>query len=74
MGEIMNSSTLWDSRKFRILIYDTVIALIMFIVSRFFGPEVQEAVTELIAILQLPILTVIGGIAVEDAAQKRSGN
>jgi len=65
-------SSLWESRKFRILIYDTVVALIMFVLSHFFGPEVKEAVIELIKILQAPILVVIGGIAVEDAAAKRA--
>lgn len=66
-------TNLWQSRKFRIMIYDTAIALVTFILSRFFGPEVQEAVMELIAILQMPILVLIGGIALEDAAQKRAG-
>ena len=69
-----NITTLWESRKFRIMVYDTVIALITFTLSRFFGPEVQDAVLELIAILQAPILVLIGGIALEDAAQKRAGN
>lgn len=69
-----NFSTLWDSRKFRIMVYDTVIALVTFVISRFFGPEVQQAVMELIAILQAPILVLIGGIAIEDAAQKRAGS
>lgn len=66
-------ASLWESRKFRIMIYDTAVALIMFVLSHFFGPDVKEAVVELIAILQAPILVVIGGIAVEDAAQKRAG-
>ena len=66
-------ATLWQSRKFRIMIYDTVIALIVFVTARFFGPEIQEAVSELIIILQAPVLAVIGGIALEDAAAKRAG-
>ena len=69
----MEIANLWESRKFRIMVYDTVVALIMFTLSHFFGPEVKEAMIELIAILQAPILVVIGGIAIEDAAQKRAG-
>jgi hypothetical protein len=69
----MELGSLWESRKFRIMVYDTAVALVMFVLSHFFGPEVKEAVIELIAILQAPILVVIGGIAVEDAAAKRAG-
>jgi hypothetical protein len=66
-------ASLWESRKFRIMVYDTAVALIMFVVSRFFGPEIQQAVTELIAILQPVVFALVVGIAVEDAAAKRAG-
>jgi cytochrome P450 len=66
-------ASLWESRKFRIMVYDTAVALVMFVVSRFFGPEIQQAVTELIAILQPVVFALVVGIAVEDAAAKRAG-
>jgi hypothetical protein len=66
-------ASLWESRKFRIMVYDTAVALIMFVVSRFFGPEIQQAVTELITILQPVVFALVVGIALEDAAAKRAG-
>lgn len=64
---------LWKSRKFRILVFDTVIAVVTFIVTRFLAPDYQGDVLLLIGLLQPVVLALILGIAWEDSAAKRAG-
>lgn len=61
---------LWNSRKFRILIVDTVIALIVTLAGWFFAPDVLDKILIVIGILQAPVVAVIGGIAYEDGQEK----
>lgn len=63
-------ATLWKSRKFRIMVYDTVVSLVTVIGGWFLAPDMMDKIITVIGILQAPVLFVIGGIAYEDAAQK----
>lgn len=63
---------LLKSRKFLLLVLDTVISLILWGVGLWL-PQYTEQVNQLILILQPVFVSVIGGIAVEDAAEKRAG-
>ncbi len=65
---------LWQSRKFRVLVLDTVVAIVVFVVTRFLAPDYQTDVLLLIGLLQPVVLAVILGTAWEDAAAKRAGN
>lgn len=65
---------LWESRKFRIMLVDSVLATVTLTVTTFLAPEHADIVMQYIGILQIPIVAVIVGIAVEDAGAKRSGN
>lgn len=65
-------SMLLKSRKFLLLVLDTVISLILWGVGLWL-PQYTEQVNQLILILQPVFVSVIGGIAVEDAAEKRAG-
>jgi len=63
---------LLKSRKFLLLVLDTVISLILWGVGLWM-PQYTEQINQLILILQPVFVSVIGGIAVEDAAEKRAG-
>lgn len=63
-------SALWYSRKFRLLLLDTIIALITVFATWYLAPDAVEKVLTIIGILQAPVIMVIGGIAYEDAAEK----
>ena len=65
---------MWKSRKFRILVFDTVISTVVFGVTSFLAPEHADKVLELIAILQPLAFAVVVGIAAEDSAAKRAGS
>jgi len=71
MKEALNA--LLHSRKFLLLVLDTVIALILTIVG-LVKPELQETVNQFILILQPVIIAVIGGIAYEDGKEKSAPN
>ena len=60
---------LLKSRKFWLLVLDSVVSLVLFIVAHV-APDFEEAAKQLIAILQPVFVAVIVGIFVEDAAQK----
>ena len=60
---------MWQSRKFRLMVYDLVISLILFFVGKY-APIAMEDVSFLIAAMQPVFIAVIGGIALEDAAIK----
>ena len=60
---------LFASRKFLLLLLDSLVALVMFAVVQFV-PDWEEFATQLIVILQPVFIAVILGIAAEDAAQK----
>jgi hypothetical protein len=65
---------MWQSRKFRILVFDTVISAVTFAVTLFLAPEYADKVLQFIAIMQPLLFAVVVGIAAEDAALKGSAN
>ena len=62
---------LLKSRKFLLLVLDTIISLALYVTASFF-PEAQDSVKEFIAILQPVFVSLIIAISVEDAAEKRA--
>jgi len=64
---------LFHSRKFLLLLLDTIVSLILWGVGMWF-PEAADSVNELILIMQPVFIAVITGIAIEDAAEKRAGD
>ncbi len=64
--------SLWQSRKFLLLLLDTIISLILFGVSRAW-PGALPDVEVLIGLLQPVFVALITAIAIEDAAAKRAG-
>lgn len=63
---------LLHSRKFWLLILDTVISLALFFVGKY-DPAHIEDVKFMVGALQPVFVMVIAGIAIEDAAEKRAG-
>jgi len=59
------------SRKFLLLVMDTVISLVLFFVARYGGQDVIEQVEFVIVSIQPVFIALIGAIAWEDAAEKR---
>ncbi len=65
---------LLKSRKFLILMVDTLIALVGFILVTFIGEPYFGYFTVVWGILQAPVVFVIGAIAYEDGQAKAAGN
>lgn len=61
------------SRKFWLLILDTVISLVLFFGAKYLTPAALEDVKVLIIALQPVFVTIIGAIAHEDAANAKAG-
>lgn len=64
---------LWKSRKFLLLMLDTIISLTLYFIGKYAGPGVSEDVNMVIGLIQPVFVAIIIGIAVEDAAMKRNG-
>jgi len=64
---------LFKSRKFMLLLFDTVISLALFFTGKYLAPPVFEDVKFAIVALQPIFIAVIAGITVEDAAAKLHG-
>ena len=64
---------MWQSRKFRILTFDTVISTLAFFVTMFLQPDWADQVLTLIGIIQPLLFAVVVGIAYEDGQLKRAG-
>ena len=60
------------SRKFWLLILDTVISLVLFFGAKYLTPAALEDVKVLIIALQPVFVTIIGAIAHEDAATTKA--
>jgi hypothetical protein len=60
--------SIWKSRKFWIMIWDTVVSLVLSLGVPYFFPQFKDMIVILIGILQAPVLFLIGAIAYEDAA------
>jgi hypothetical protein len=60
------------SRKFWLMVVDVVISLTGVLLGWYLAPESAERIMTIIAILQPVVISLIVGIAVEDAAEKRA--
>ncbi len=67
------NKALLQSRKFRLLVLDTVISCVLFWVGKYATGSVDDA-TILIGLLQPVFVAIIIAISIEDAAEKASGN
>ena len=65
--------SLIKSRKFWLMMFDLIVSVTVFFVTKYAGPAYADDALFLIGVVQAPILFVIMGITVEDAAQKLSG-
>ena len=65
--------SLFKSRKFWILLVDTIVALVGFILATWAGEDAVKIFTTIWGILQAPVVFVIGSIAYEDGQAKRAG-
>ena len=61
------------SRKFWLLMLDTVISLILYFAGKYAPAGVFEDVKVIILALQPVFIVIIGAIAYEDGQQKRAG-
>ena len=61
------------SRKFWLVLFDLVLSVSIYFVTKYAGPAYADDALFLIGVMQAPILFLITGITVEDAAQKLSG-
>lgn len=61
---------IFKSRKFWLLVADTVFSVASYLVTAYAAPEMKETVLYLIGAIQPVVIAVIIGIAVEDAAAK----
>ncbi len=66
----MVKTSLFKSRKFRIMVGDVVVSLILYFSAKYLAPSIVADIKFLIAALQPVIIFVINGIAKEDAAAK----
>jgi len=66
-------SLLFKSRKFWLLILDTVIAIVLYVTSNFV-PAMREHVAFFVGIMQPVFVMLILAIALEDAAEKRAAS
>ena len=64
------SRRLFASRKFWLLILDTVVSLATFFFGKYASPATAQDLLFLVAALQPVFVSIIVGIAVEDAAEK----
>lgn len=60
----------WESRKFRSVVYDMTLSLVLFFVGYITSPQLHEACLVLIGIIQPVFAAQILGIAYEDGQAK----
>ena len=65
--------SLAKSRKFLLLVLDTVVALVLFFVGKYL-PVAAEDINFVIAALQPVFVSIIIAISIEDAAEKSTGS
>ena len=66
----MVAKPLFKSRKFRILVADVVISLVLYFSAKYIAPDIVADIKFFIAAMQPVIYAVISGITQEDAALK----
>jgi uncharacterized membrane protein (DUF485 family) len=62
---------LWQSRKFRLMLFDVVISVASYFTTKYAIPAVSTDILWVIGILQPVMIALITGIAIEDAATLR---
>lgn len=62
--------SLFNSRKFLLLLLDTILSGVVLFAGWYVAPEMLDRIIAVIALVQPLFVAVIVGIAVEDAAQK----
>lgn len=65
-------SHLFASRKFLLLLLDTVVSMLTFFIGKYATPASAEDLLFMIATLQPVFVAVIAGIAYEDGQEKRA--
>ena len=60
------------SRKFWLMTFDVVVSMVTYFVGKYVAPGASADILWVIGILQPVIISLIVGIAVEDAAEKRN--
>ena len=61
------------SRKVQLAIVSALVAIIGLVATQFATPETADFIIKLVALIEAPIIAVIGGIAYEDAAAIKAG-
>lgn len=61
------------SKKFQVLLFDTVISLIVFLGGYYLAPEMMEVIVGVIGIIQVPVVAVITGHVVEESKKLETG-
>ena len=73
MGKDREMNGLLKSRKFWLLVLDTVVSIVTYAAAHYLSPEAVDMVRFLIITMQPVFVMLIGSIAYEDAASKRAG-
>lgn len=69
----MNGKNVFGSRKIRILLVDTLAALLMLLLPRLLAPDMAETWLQVWAIMQPVVVALVLGIAWEDNGALRAG-
>ena len=65
--------SLWRSRKFRTVMVDLGVSLVLYFSARFLAPDIVGDIKFLIGVLQPVFGIIVAGIAYEDGQLKRAG-
>ena len=64
---------MFQSRKFRVLVIDTIFSVLFLMATWYLVPDQADRVIEILGLLQVPVVMYIGGTALEDYGAKRAG-
>ena len=67
------AKSLLKSRKFLLLLLDTIVSIVVFVATHYLAPAAQEPVLFILGALQPVFVAIIVAISIEDAALKRAG-
>lgn len=65
-------SGLFQSRKFMVLLLDTVVAVILYFTGKYATPSASQDINFLIGALQVPVLMIIGSFAYENGQDSKA--
>lgn len=63
-----------DSRKFKVLLADTIFSILAYLVVWYLMPDMADKMLTLLGLLQGVVIAYITGVAIEDAGAKINGN